>query len=132
MSKSARPVDWGISQHNIGCSYTKFFELQADKSLSMDIIDKAIYHLELSFQVRDSANMLQYWVASCRSLGEALIERSMYQMNAQACNDLQRSYEILIKAASKISEIEHPNQWAEIQEQLARCSEQRLRNTSPE
>ena len=127
ISKSGRPVEWGISQHNIGCSYTKFFELRADKSLSMDTIDKAIYHLELSFQVRDSASTLQYWVASCRSLGEALIARSMYQTNAQACNDLQRSYKILIEAASKISEIEHPNQWAEIQEQLARCSEQRLR-----
>jgi hypothetical protein len=63
ISKSGRRVDWDISQHNIGCSYTKFFELQVDKSLSMDIIDKAIYHLELSFQVRNSANMLQYWLS---------------------------------------------------------------------
>jgi transcriptional regulator with XRE-family HTH domain len=127
ISKSDHPVDWGISQHNLGLSYTQFFELQANKSLAMDIIDKAISHLELSFEVRDSASMLQYWVASCRSLGEALIERSMCQTNAQACNDLERSYELLISAASNISEIEHPNQWAQIQDQLARCSEQRLR-----
>jgi hypothetical protein len=131
ISKSDRPVDWGISQHNIGWTYTKFFHLQNDKSLSMDIIDKAIDHIELSFQVRDPVNMLQYWVVSCRSLGEALIEKSMYQTNAQTRNSLQRAYEILIGAAARISEAEHPNQWAEIHKQLARCSEQRLRIRPP-
>jgi transcriptional regulator with XRE-family HTH domain len=127
LSQYDHPVDWGTFQHNIGCSCTKFFKLQVDRSSSMNIIDEAIYHLELSFQVRDSADMLQYWIASCCSLGEALIEKSMCQTNAQASNNLQKSYEILIEAASKISEAEHPNQWAEIQKQLARCSEQRLR-----
>jgi transcriptional regulator with XRE-family HTH domain len=127
ISKSDHPIDWGISQHNLGLSYTLFFNLQADKPLSIDIIDKAISHLELSFQVRDSAGMLQYWVASCRSLGEALIERSMHQTIPRAGDDLQRSHEILTSAASKISEAEHPNQWAQIQEQLERCSEQRSR-----
>jgi hypothetical protein len=130
--KTDRPVDWGILQHNIGCSYTKFFQLQADKHLSMNLIDEAIHHLELSFQVRDSINMLQYWIASCRSLGEALIERSMHQTNPQAGIDLQSSYDLLSGAASKISEAEHPNQWAEIQKQLSRCAEQRLRLTSQE
>jgi transcriptional regulator with XRE-family HTH domain len=125
ISKSDHPIDWGILQHNLGLTYTLFFKLQTDKPLSMDLINKGICHLELSFQVRDSESMLQYWVASCRSLGEALIERSMYQTSPQARDDLQRSHEILTGAASKISEIEHPNQWAQIQEQLARCSEQR-------
>jgi transcriptional regulator with XRE-family HTH domain len=131
VSKSGRPVDWGILQHNIGHSYTKFAELQTDKHLLMDIIDRAIDHLELSFQVRDPDNMLQYWVASCRSLGEALIEKSLYQTNAEAHDSLQKAFEILIGAAARISEAEHPNQWAEIQEQLARCSEQRLRIHPP-
>jgi hypothetical protein len=126
ISKSSHPVEWGISHHNVGWTYTKFFSVQADKSSSMNIIDKAIDHLELSFQVRDPIDMLQYWVASCRSLGEALIDKSMHQTNAQARNSLQRANEILTVAASRISEAEHPNQWAEIQKQLARCSEQRL------
>ncbi len=124
-SKSDHPIDWGISQHNIGLSYIQFFRPQADRASSVDIINKAIHHLELSFQVRDPVTMLQYWVASCRSLGEALIERSMYRMNPEACSDLQRAHDILMGASSKISEAEHPNQWAQIQGQIARCSEQR-------
>jgi hypothetical protein len=132
ISKSDHPEDWGIVQHNIGCFYTNFFKAQADKFLSMEIIDKAIDHLELSFQVRNPANALQYWVASCRSLGDALIERSLYLTNAQERNSIQkRAYGILIEAASRISEAEHPNQWDEIQKQLARCSEQRLHLRPP-
>jgi transcriptional regulator with XRE-family HTH domain len=130
ISKTDMPVDWGILQHNLGCSYTKFFQLQANKHLSMNLIDKAIDHLELSFQVRDPIDMLQYWIASCRSLGEALIERSMHRTNPQAGFDLQSAYDLLSRAASEISETEHPNQWAEIQKQLARCAEQRLSLTS--
>jgi hypothetical protein len=132
ISKTDEPIEWGILQHNIGHSYTDFFKMQTDKHLSMIVIDKAIHHLELSFQVRDSTDMLQYWIASCRSLGEALIERSMHQPNPQAAIDLRSSYDLLSGAASKISETEHPNQWAEIQKQLARCADQRLRLTSQE
>jgi transcriptional regulator with XRE-family HTH domain len=132
ISKTDRPVDWGILQHNIGNSYTKFFQIQAEKQLSMNVIDKAIHHLELSFEVRDSINELQYWIASCRSLGAALIERSTHQPSPQASIDLQGSHDLLSGAASKISETEHPNQWAEIQNQLARCAEQRSRLTSQE
>jgi hypothetical protein len=65
--------------------------------------------------------MLQYWIASRRSLGEALIERSMHQPNSQARIDLQKAKDLLSEAASKITEAEHPNQWAEIQRQLERC-----------
>jgi hypothetical protein len=127
VSRTDKPVDWGIFQHNMGCSYTKFFLLQVDKNLSIALIDKAVHHLELSFQVRDPIDMLQYWIASCRSLGEALIERSMYRSGLEANKDLQRSQDLLSRAASKISETEHPNQWAEIQKQLERCAKQRLR-----
>jgi transcriptional regulator with XRE-family HTH domain len=131
ITKIDRPVDWGILQHNLGLCYIKFFELQHDKPRSMDIIDKAIHHLELSFEVRDPDDSLQYWIASCRSLGEALIERSIHQWGANARNDLQKSYKILTDAASKISEIEHPNQWTEIQEQIARCRELQSRKHRP-
>jgi transcriptional regulator with XRE-family HTH domain len=132
ISKTDTPIEWGVLQHNLGCSYTKFFQLQADKHLSMDLIDKAVHHLELSFQVRDPIDMLQYWIASRRSLGEALIDRSMHQANPQAGINLQYSYDLLSEAASKISETEHPNQWAEIQKQLVRCAKQRLRLASHE
>ena len=126
ISEIDRPEQWGIAQHNIGLTYTELFASQKDKFQSK-IIDQAIYHLELSFTVRDpdDPDTLQYWVASCRSLGEALIERSMQQTNAQASNDLQRAYEVLSGAASRISEAEHPNQWTEVQQQLARCANQR-------
>jgi transcriptional regulator with XRE-family HTH domain len=125
-SETDRPEQWGISQHNIGLTYTQLFASQKAE-YQLNIIDQAIYHLELSFKVRDpdDADQFQYWVASCRSLGEALIERSMHQTNAQASNDLQRAYEVLSGAASKISEAEHPNQWTQIQQQLARCAKQR-------
>jgi transcriptional regulator with XRE-family HTH domain len=136
VTKSDKPVDWGILQHNLGLTYTKFFRVQTDKPLSMSVIDKAIHHLELSFQVRDPTGMLQYWVASCRSLAEALIERSLHQPVPQAGIDLQSADDLLRGATSKISETEHPNQWVEVQEQLARCADQRLRlasqNRSPE
>lgn len=133
-SKTDDPEGWGILQHNMGCTYMDFCNLQDDKITSMEVIDKAIHHLELSFQVRDPTDVdaFQYWVASCRSLGEALIERSMHKTNAQASDDLERAYEILSGAESKISEAEHPNQWAEIQKQLARCSKQRLGIASQE
>jgi hypothetical protein len=64
-SKTDDPEGWGILQHNMGCIYTDFCKLQDDKLLSMGIIDKAIHHLELSFQVRASTDVdaFQYWVA---------------------------------------------------------------------
>jgi hypothetical protein len=125
ISKSDDPIGWGILQHNLGLSYTNFFQVQSDKSQSMGLIERAIHHLDLSFEVRDSTSVLQYWVASCRSLGEALIESSMYQPNTQAAICLERADTILREAASRISESEHPHQWAEVQHQLARCLEQR-------
>jgi hypothetical protein len=129
ISKIYQPVRWGVYQHNIGLIYTRLFKFWVDKCQSIDLINKAINYLELSFQVRDpeSADDLQYWVASCRSLGEALIERSMCVTRERAQDDIGRAFEFLSKAASKISEYEHPNQWAEIQEQLARCTNRRLR-----
>ena len=112
----------GILQHNIGLSYIALFKLQSDKFSNIHVIDKAVLHTDLSFEVRDPENMLQYWVASCRTLGEALIERSMHEKVPRASEDLRRAHEILTAAISKISEIEHPNQWAQVQEQMARCS----------
>src|SRR6266702_173970 len=52
ISEIDRPEQWGIAQHNIGRTYTELFASQKDKCQS-EIIDQAIYHLELSFRVRD-------------------------------------------------------------------------------
>ena len=65
--------------------------------------------------------MLQYWIASRRSLGEALIEKAACQQADEASSTLERAQVLLTEAASKISLIEHPHQWAELQSQLARC-----------
>jgi hypothetical protein len=51
----------------------------------------------------------------------------MYQTIPQARSDLQRAHDILIDAASKISEIEHPNQWMQLQDQIASCLALQLR-----
>jgi hypothetical protein len=132
VSKIEEPERWGILQHNLGHSYTYYSRIQSDSSVALDMLNRAIYHADLSFEVRDWADeeTLQYWVASCRTLGEALIERSRYQTNIGATSDLNRAFAVLSDAASKISETEHPNQWEAVQKQLVICSEQRLRLAS--
>jgi hypothetical protein len=117
---------WGVLQHNMGRSYTLLSELRSNETKSINDLENAIRHFELSFQVRDPEHSLQYWVASCRSLGEALLNISKYSITKNRDEYIRRASEILKGAAARISESEHPNQWAEIQEQLARCGEQRL------
>jgi transcriptional regulator with XRE-family HTH domain len=119
-SQTDQPDEWGILQHNIGLTYIHLFG--DGNRTSIDLIDAAIRHLELSFDVRKPATALQYWIASCRSLGEALIERSLCPSNSQSGLDLERASRILSKAESAISELDHPNQWAELQTQIQRCS----------
>ena len=104
VDRDALPTDWGIFQHNLGCTYIKYFGAQSDPSSSIDLLDKEITHLELSFEVRDTFDMLQYWVASCRSLAEALISRAAFRDTARAYLDLQRASRVLFDAKSKISE----------------------------
>jgi transcriptional regulator with XRE-family HTH domain len=122
-SKSNDPTAWGILQHNLGCSYIDLSNTRTDESKSKGDIENAIHHLELSFEVRDPENSLQYWVASCRSLGEALLNMSTYSITKDAADYVRRASAVLNGAAAKISSSEHPNQWAEIQTQLARCGE---------
>jgi hypothetical protein len=122
-SKSNDPTAWGILQHNLGCSYIHLSNERTDESKSAGDIENAIRHLELSFEVRDPENSLQYWVASCRSLGEALLNMSTYSITKDAGDYVRRASEVLNGAAAKISLSEHPHQCAEIQTQLARCGE---------
>jgi tetratricopeptide (TPR) repeat protein len=120
-SKVNEPTAWGIVQHNLGCSYINLSTIRTDEAKSAADIENAICHLELSFEVRDPDNSLQYWVASCRSLGEALLNMSTYSLTNDAAKYVQRAVEILNDATARISSSEHPHQWAQIQEQLARA-----------
>jgi transcriptional regulator with XRE-family HTH domain len=122
-SKSDDPIAWGILQHNLGCSYIHLSNERTNESKSASDIQNAIRHLELSFEVRDQEDedSLQYWIASCRSLGEALLNMSTYSITKDAGDYVRRASEVLNGAAAKISLSEHPHQWAEIQTQLARC-----------
>jgi transcriptional regulator with XRE-family HTH domain len=122
-SKADDPTAWGILQHNLGCSYIDLSNIRTDETKSATDIGNAIYHLELSFEVRNPEDSLQYWVASCRSLGEALLSMSTYAVTKDAAKYVRRASEVLHAAAARISPSEHPHQWAEIQEQLARCGE---------
>lgn len=51
----------------------------------------AIDHLQRSFEVRDPIDMLQYWIASRRSLGEALVEKSQCQPADEAARSQQQA-----------------------------------------
>jgi transcriptional regulator with XRE-family HTH domain len=121
-SKSETPQEWGILQHNLGCIYSELAMLRRDdKVLAVRDAESAIHHTELSFEVRDPTNSLQYWVASCRTLGEALLNRYVLGKQPVENEYLMRARTILTEAASNISANEHPHQWSEIQAQLARC-----------
>jgi transcriptional regulator with XRE-family HTH domain len=122
-SKSENPLEWGILQHNLGCTYINLSNLRENESKSVEDIEEAIHHAELSFQVRDPVNNLQYWIASCRTLGEALLNMSTYRITRNPADYVRRASKVLIDAAAKISATEHPHQWADIQTQLKRCDE---------
>jgi transcriptional regulator with XRE-family HTH domain len=123
ISKSNDARSWGILQHNLGCSYINLSNARTEKAKSAADIENAIRHLESSFEVRNPEDGLQYWVASCRSLGEALLDMSTHSATSDAAAYVRRASDVLHQAAARISPSEHPHQWAEIQEQLARCGE---------
>lgn len=122
LSRVDYSLEWGIFQHNIGLSYIRLFKLQLDPPSALDIIERAIDHIQSSFEVRDPETELQYWIASCRSLGEALIEKARCQTGVEGADSLRLAQTVLTGAVSKAPEREHPHQWAELQEQLARCA----------
>jgi transcriptional regulator with XRE-family HTH domain len=123
ISKTDEPTEWGIVQHNLGCSYIELADIRTEAEKSVADIKNAIYHAELSFEVRNPDDSLQYWVASCRTLGEALLKMSTYSIVKDAAKYVQRASDLLHGAAARISPSEHPHQWAEIQKELARCGE---------
>jgi len=122
LSKTDDPIEWGIAQHNLGCVYIDLSDTRNDEVKSTADLENAIRHAELSFEVRDPHDSLQYWVASCRTQGEALLKMSTYSITKDPARYVQRALDLLNGAAAKISLSEHPVQWAQIQEQLARCN----------
>jgi transcriptional regulator with XRE-family HTH domain len=122
-SKAEDAQAWGIIQHNLGCSYIDLSNIRTDEAKSACDIENAIRHAELSFEVRNPEDSLQYWVASCRTLGEALLNMSTYSITKNAGQYIRRASEVLRGAAARITPNEHPHQWAEIQIQLTRCGE---------
>ena len=93
--------------------------LKTDKNEAIGHLEAAVSHLEQSFDVRTPASGLQYWVASCRSLGEALISFATL-VPERSTEYSQRATETLQQAHSLINQSEHPNQWGEIETQLSR------------
>ena len=124
-SESDDPRLWGILQHNLGCSYINLSNVRNDEAKSAGDIENAIRHLELSFNVRNPEESLQFWVASCRSLAEALLNMSTYSITKDSGYYARRASDVLNRAAARISPGEHPHQWAELQAQLSRCAEQK-------
>ena len=114
---------WGILQHNLGATYNTMSTLRTSREEALRDIESSVSHLESSFKARDPESNLQYWIASCRSLGEALMLRARYLNNTSSEHFLKQAYQVLVDAESKISANEHPHQWAEIQALLAECRE---------
>lgn len=121
-TETTQPHGWGIVQHNLGCSFTRLSELSTQKTVAVDHLRKAIEHAELSFRVRSSENELQFWIASCRTLGEAHISLSRLSLGQESESHRSRAQEILEEAQTKISKEEHLNQWREIEEQMLRLN----------
>ncbi len=120
-SKAKDPRGWGIIHHNLGCTYIGLSKIHSNISRASNEAAQAVQHLQTSFEVRNPDDSLQYWVASCRSLGEAYLRAAALYEASEAIEYARKASEILNAAAARISPGEHPHQWAEIQEQLARC-----------
>jgi transcriptional regulator with XRE-family HTH domain len=121
ISKEKDAEAWGIIQHNLGCSYNDLSEVRKNEGDSVRDIKNAIHHAERSFEVRNPEVELQYWVASCRTLGEALLNMSLLRIVKNADEYDRRAFEVLSSAAARMSPREHPHQWSEIQQQLTKC-----------
>ena len=120
LSRNDYPLEWGIFHHNLGTSYIALARVSSDESEKLGALNKASAHLRKSFEVRDPEDALQYWIASSRSLAEALIDRGMVESGDDSRRDMSCAQTILERALARINEREHPHQWAELQSQMAR------------
>ncbi len=122
LSKEDYPLEWGIFHHNLGTSYISLARVLSDKREKLGALDSSSTHLKESFEVREPEEALQYWIASSRSLAEALIDKGMVEMGDSGRRNMSCAQAILEGAVARINEREHPHQWAELQSQLARIS----------
>lgn len=120
LSKDVYPLDWGIFQHNLGTSYAALSRLLTGADEKIDALNRSISHAELSFEVRDPKEAFQYWLASTRTLAEGLIDRTEVSDGLARSHDMARARTLLMTALDAIDADEHPHQWAELQDQLAR------------
>jgi transcriptional regulator with XRE-family HTH domain len=123
-SKTDDPREWGVVHHNLGLHYLNISDVRIDAAKSVTDVANAIHHVELSFEVRNPDDSLQYWVASCRTLGEALLKMATYSSAEDRNKHVQRALDVLNGAAASISPSEHPLQWELIQNQLAHAGGQ--------
>jgi hypothetical protein len=110
-----------LQRQRARAGYVSLSNVRTDEARSMHDVNNAIRHLKLSFEVRNPEDSFQYWVASCRSLGGALLNMSTYSITKDAAKYVRRASEVLRVAAAKISSSEHAHQRAKIQKQLARA-----------
>lgn len=122
LSKEENPLEWGIFRHNLGTSYISLSRLLDDQDDRLNALSSSAVHLEKSFEVRDPEESLQYWIASSRSLAEALIDRGNIRAGDDRHRSLENAQTILDGALARINQAEHPHQWAELQSQLARIA----------
>ena len=120
LAKDEYPEEFGIFHHNLGTSYTVASRVLENEDEKRKALKSSVAHLERSFEVRDPEEALQYWIASSRSLAEALIDRANIEVGAMRLQTIARARAVLNAASAKIDEGEHPFQWAELRSQFAR------------
>ena len=57
VSKEEKPEQWGVIHHNLGHSYVDYARMLDDSISSIEMLNKAVCHLEQSFEVR----RMGYW-----------------------------------------------------------------------
>lgn len=120
VSKENNARAWGILKHNIGCTHISLARIRNSNADVVLDLERAISSLESSFDVRDEEENFQYWLASCRSLSEALISLAHVSKASVRDECLRRARALLTDAIQKTSPSEHPNQRAELDEQYER------------
>ena len=101
-SKTDDPRAWGIVQHNLGCAYIGLSKVRSEEAQS--IRDIRVRSATQNCRSRSGIpKHLQYWLASCRTLGEALLDLSADSGIENPDQYARRAEEVLRAAAARIS-----------------------------
>ena len=124
LSREDNPRDWGIFHHNIGLSYISLAHILANTAAKLVALDNSVAHQHKAFEVRnpDITEEFQYWVASSRSLAEALIDKGIVGAGDEGRHHMSCARAVLEQTLARVDQGEHPHQWAELQDQLARLT----------